>query len=1009
MAIHSFIPLAAAIVYILLLIIIIANRQWQKQHMLLACYLIAASFWTLSDFLLRSDTLAEYKLILFRIVICSSMWWCVQFLYFVRSFLNLPGGLGVWFGYISLALFITLTVFGHIPPSITFDGGVVSPTYGWWIILYITHFLTITSLGVYSLIQRFRRSVEPKERNKIAYLIVAIGLLVAFGFSGMTPLARGFPVSHLGGLLSASILTYAVVKHEIVSFNFVIRRGLSWAGLIVVIVSIYLVVFFLINLLVGSEMKPIILASTTLAAVAMAVIVYLLRNFFISGVDRFFYKDSYDYRQELFDFVRHGISGVFSLQELSEGLLPPLVKVLDCQQAHMLLPETRTDDFVAEFSEPHRQKNPPLRLRHDSPIVEWLERENRYLSRENIDILPEFRSLWGGERDKLKNLGIELFFPLVSRDNLTGILALSRKQSGRYSLEDANLVESIASRVAISLEKEYLQAELRKSEQELSLINRLAGVMTSSLNIQEVYDAFVAGLREVVDVDFASVALVEGNELYLSALSTEVGSAWQVGERIQLKGTATEWAISHKKSLIEPDLARDRMFSTSEDLLNRGIRSIVYLPLITKGEVIGNLTIASRNPNAYSKAQVHLLERLSSQISTSIANAQLYARAEQRARIDELTGLFNRRHFDENLKHEVGRHSRYGSVLSLAFLDLDNFKSYNDTMGHLVGDKLLTQTGQSIRGSLRNIDLAFRYGGDEFAIIMPHTSADDAFAAAERIRNRIATEMGGRRIAVTASIGLASWPNDGLTPDDIINAADKALYHAKLTGGNRTCVISQMLPSITEPLESTPAAEKETLNTIYALAATIEARDPYTYGHSRKVRGYAVALAEALALPMEKVTIVSHAALLHDIGKIGILDEVLNKANKLDIQEWELIKSHPQLSRTIVGHVPSLTPCLPAILHHHEHWDGTGYPAGLKGNAIPLEARILTIADAFDAMTSLRPYRAPLSYKEAVEELKRCAGTQFDPNLVESFLPIALTTNPDELEATYDPVSKEVD
>ena len=256
--------------------------------------------------------------------------------------------------------------------------------------------------------------------------------------------------------------------------------------------------------------------------------------------------------------------------------------------------------------------------------------------------------------------------------------------------------------------------------------------------------------------------------------------------------------------------------------------------------------------------------------------------------------------------------------------------------------------------------------------------------------------MGSKPTGITVSLGLASWPGDGLTPDEIVNAADNALYYAKRTGGNRTCVVSKMLPSPAETVAPGAGAEKEALSTIYALAATIEARDPYTYGHSRKVATYAVALTEALALPSEKVAIISAAALLHDIGKVGIPDEVLNKADKLSAQEWELINSHPKLSATIVGHVPSLTPCLPAILHHQERWDGTGYPSGLKGESIPLEARILSVADAFDAMTSPRPYRGPMSYREALEELKRGSGSQFDPKLVEAFLPIALATAPEE-------------
>jgi putative nucleotidyltransferase with HDIG domain len=188
------------------------------------------------------------------------------------------------------------------------------------------------------------------------------------------------------------------------------------------------------------------------------------------------------------------------------------------------------------------------------------------------------------------------------------------------------------------------------------------------------------------------------------------------------------------------------------------------------------------------------------------------------------------------------------------------------------------------------------------------------------------------------------------------------------------------------------------LSTIYALAATIEARDKYTYGHSRKVNAYAIALAEAVNLSSAQVSIVSAASLLHDIGKVGIPDEVLNKPGPLDVKEWEKIKSHPELSATIVGHVPSLISCLPAIRHHHERWDGNGYPYGLKGEEIPIGARILSVADSFDAMTSARPYRGPLSYSEALRELKRGAGNQFDPGLVEAFIPIALSTAPEELE-----------
>ena len=182
-------------------------------------------------------------------------------------------------------------------------------------------------------------------------------------------------------------------------------------------------------------------------------------------------------------------------------------------------------------------------------------------------------------------------------------------------------------------------------------------------------------------------------------------------------------------------------------------------------------------------------------------------------------------------------------------------------------------------------------------------------------------------------------------------------------------------------LESKPRA----LSIIYALAATVDAKDSYTYGHSRKVSEYAVAVSEKLKMPQDKVNNIRAASLLHDIGKVGVPDSILNKKEPLTDEEWKPIKGHPKLGVEILRHVMDLANCLPTILHHHEHYDGSGYPAGLKGEQIPLEARVLSVADAYDAMTSPRPYREQLSMDEAIKELRRCAGTQFDPEIVELF------------------------
>ncbi|MBA7663311.1 hypothetical protein ES703_71350 [subsurface metagenome] len=336
---------------------------------------------------------------------------------------------------------------------------------------------------------------------------------------------------------------------------------------------------------------------------------------------------------------------------------------------------------------------------------------------------------------------------------------------------------------------------------------------------------------------------------------------------------------------------------------------------------------------------------------------------------------------------EIGRHSRYGGIFSLIILDLDSFKIYNDNYGHLAGDKLLKQIGSIMKSAIRNADQAFRYGGDEFAILLPQTAIDEANQVAERVRKYIALKAKAGNVPVTASLGIASWPAEGITANGIIAAADAALYHAKRSGGNQIhCASGMLLPLDEVPASTTSQGDDGALSTIYSLATTVDMRNHHSSQHSKKVSEYALALARALNLKQADLNRLEICALLHDIGKISISDEILHKPGKLTDKEWEIVKEHPRLSATIANRVRKLVPCVPGILYHHEGYDGGGYPEGLKGEDIPLDARILAIADAFVAMTSYRPYAAVLSEEQAQEEIRRGAGTQFDPHLVEVFL-----------------------
>jgi diguanylate cyclase (GGDEF)-like protein len=409
-------------------------------------------------------------------------------------------------------------------------------------------------------------------------------------------------------------------------------------------------------------------------------------------------------------------------------------------------------------------------------------------------------------------------------------------------------------------------------------------------------------------------------------------------------------------------------------------------PIKSRGKLIGILALGKKKGDAlYTHEDIELVKSMASQAGIIVENARVFSQAVTWANTDGLTELYNHRHFHERLDQEIARGSRFGAIFSLIMLDLDHFKTFNDNYGHLAGDEVLRRIGRCIEASIRGVDMAFRYGGEEFTVILPETRLDDAYKVAERMRKTIEVKASPGTMPVTASLGISSWPVDGMTKEDIVSRADAALYQAKLMGRNRTCLSSEVVKGQTSLISLELETKARALSIIYALAATVDAKDHYTYGHSKKVSQYAVSISEMLGLPQDRTATIRAAGLLHDIGKIAIPDSVLNKVGPLTDEEWEPVKAHPELGVDILKHVIDLVNCLPAILHHHEHYDGTGYPAGLKGDEIPLEARILAIADAYDAITSIRSYHHQLSPQQALDELRRCAGTQFDPELVKAF------------------------
>jgi diguanylate cyclase (GGDEF)-like protein/putative nucleotidyltransferase with HDIG domain len=992
MNVYALFPLVATVVYIPLLLTTAGSRPWQKRHTLFILFLVSAMLWSLSDFFFRSNIFPQYAVLMGKIVVSIFVWTATQFYFFISSFF--PPNKGRWLvaAFILMIAQITLLMLGVGTEGVKLGTEEIYPQYNYLIFVITLPMMFYAGRAAIVFIQRMKNLNNPVLYSQIFSMLLSLVTMTIFIFAAILPFGREFPVSHFGNIINAFILSYAVIRHQLVDIKIVLRKSTAWLSLAILGTFSFWLLLMVLHKIFNFELDLFASAVATIIAVFVAVFIFKVRNHLFNLMNRAFQGSSYNDQQRLYEFTNR-IHNVFSLKEQGGELLSLLIKAINIKQAALLFPESESEEFKVQFFEPKEEDTnlSSLRLRAGNPIVKYLEKEQKLLPKENLAILPAFLSLWPQEREEINAKNIAMFVPMISRDRLIAILVLGRKESGRYSLEDLNIIQSVTSHVAVSMEKEYLREQLREREEELSVINSSSVILSSSLDIQQIFPSFVEELKKVIDVDWASIVLIEDNSLLCMALSAPEKSAYQIGDKVPMEGTGTGWVVTQKKPYIEPDLEKELTFATSEYFYTEGLRTIAYIPLIAKGKVIGSFILGSQNPNAYSQRHIKLLVQTASQIAMPLENTQLYAKAEKKARVDELTGLLNRRSLDEMIDSEISRHSRYGGEFSLAILDLDSFKAYNDTYGHLAGDKLLQEIGFTIKAAIRTSDYAFRYGGDEFAILLPQTSIDAAFQVAERVRRNIADTMKDDKVPVTASIGIASWPNDGITHTDIIASADVTLYRSKRNGGNQTLCVSSpigMLTQIGGEMESENDLDVKFSKFVHAFSEMVDSRSYYTVNHSKRVTDYAVALAKALKLEKEEIYKLETCALLHDIGKMGISLEILNKPGKLTEEEWQIVKTHPKRGAEIVRNIPHLKSCIEVILHHHEWYDGNGYPDKLKGEKIPYEARVLAITDAFASMTSERSYSETMTHENALEEIKKCAGTQFDPSLVEQFVAI---------------------
>jgi diguanylate cyclase (GGDEF)-like protein/putative nucleotidyltransferase with HDIG domain len=410
-------------------------------------------------------------------------------------------------------------------------------------------------------------------------------------------------------------------------------------------------------------------------------------------------------------------------------------------------------------------------------------------------------------------------------------------------------------------------------------------------------------------------------------------------------------------------------------------RKFAFAPVVSKGRVFGWVTVL-REGESYDHEDRVILEGLTLELGAALENTRLYELARQMADLDSVTGLPNHRAAQERFEFLLNQAQQRGESLGVLMIDVDNFKHFNDAYGHVVGDQVLKTIARVLRDLVGPYDVPARYGGDEFIVLVPQATDLSLSKLVNELDSRLTAEgyrdaASGRTIPLAVSVGRACFPDDATSRIDLVDAADRNMYHVKRSAKSGT------------PVPSTRGLRHETMvegfDLLDSMITAIDNKDYYTRAHSEEVTEYALWIAQELNFPEEAQRLVRLAGLLHDVGKIGIPDEILRKPGKLTDEEFGVMRQHPEVGAFMVSNMPGLSDIVPGVRHHHEQWDGSGYPEGLKGEEIPVLGRLLAVPDVFSALTTERPYRKGMDWDKALEIILAGSGTSFDPRIVEAF------------------------
>jgi diguanylate cyclase (GGDEF)-like protein len=605
--------------------------------------------------------------------------------------------------------------------------------------------------------------------------------------------------------------------------------------------------------------------------------------------------------------------------------------------------------------------------------------------------------------------------PIFLGGKAAGVMAaMSTEKEFVFQARDLEVMQTAAGQLGVAIENARLFTEEQRRARHLAFLNSISKLAISSEDAEQMMADIVREIQKNFRYDHIGIGIMD----YVTKdieIKAEAGTTSQtIGRRIPIgSGVLGKVARTGVSALVQ-NAGPGQLSGVLPES-----RAVLCLPISYGETLLGVLNIESVDENAFAPQDVLILNTLADLLATALHNSFVFQKLQQQSITDGLTGIKTRRFFWEALSSEWKRASRSGRPFSVVLIDLDKFKEVNDSLGHLEGDLVLARVGRLLEQKCRQSNVVARYGGDEFIILMPETGIEQAQALAERLRVWVATDPTLEEHHITGSFGVASFPVHAFSIEDLIRVADSGMYVAKKAGGNQVStsdafgdgsasqrqLVSGYIEGFLQREHNGPDHLAELVNTlrklcgrepdsdqkamkeaVEALSRAAELREHNAVGHGEHCGNYAGMIARGLNLSPEEVEEVIFTGRVHDLGKLFVPDRILNKPGALTDGEFGVIKTHPQVGAEVLRTIPKIDRVAQAVESHHEAFDGSGYPFGLKGEDIPLFGRIVAVADAYANMTSERSFAPPKNNDQALSELGKLSGTRFDGMIVRLFL-----------------------